>query len=929
MGNVCHIFLIIFLITSFISAHILNVNGQENGGRGEKHTYKVSGEDEREEKQALILEKFRVLLGIKNFNTKRPYGVEFNYGSPSPSPSPSPSTTPSPAPAPAVRIGKHARQHHHAPAFAPPRKVERGNGGKRRVLVAVLVSAGVTFVLLGIGLIWGCKKFKKQRRSSSKSTMPMLQCTSRSKHVSSQHLVRKVTSDPGPDLFYLDSITALEPHFENLNTTPNQNRTYSKSNEVEEHEKISVISESDNVSSTHEEEIVCVNETLESVEHEDVGCIFEEVVKTEDTNSSDDESFHSLCDSHSSNQRLSNASVCSTLSDTSEINSSRPSRLISDVSLLPPPRLSNATTSNLSDTSEINSSTPSKLISYVSPPPPHPLSPPPPLPPPPPPVWPFPSYSSSHSTQLASKGTGSSSLSNFSSPRNSNSSSGSNQTTENDLPPSPPPNPPKPSAGVPPPPGPPPPLKGPPPPPAPLPQHTPLGKDGAPLPKLKPLHWDKVRAASDRSTVWDKLRSSSFEFDEKMIESLFSYNLQNSLKNDEAKGKSPSPGKHVLEPKRLQNITILSKALNVTIEQVCEALIQGDGLCLQQLEALVKMEPTKDEEAKLESYKGDINELGSAEKFVKAMLKVPFAFSRIEAMLYRETFEDEVVHLRKSFSMLEEACKELRSSRLFLKLLEAVLKTGNRMNVGTIRGGARAFKLDTLLKLADVKGTDGKTTLLHFVVQEIVRSEGIRVSESIIGMIDINQRTNKIKNGEDRRDILVSQVNGLVSGRKKLVSEDNRQVSGRDREEHYTEMGLDLVSGLCTELFNVKKTATIDLDVLASSVSNLSHEKTKLQHLVNKDLCGEENSGNFVLSMRTFLNHAEEKLRELQEDEERVLLHVREITEYFHGDLSKEEANPLRIFVIVRDFLGMLDHVCKELRSLKIPSTPNPLAPFR
>lgn len=74
---------------------------------------------------------------------------------------------------------------------------------------------------------------------------------------------------------------------------------------------------------------------------------------------------------------------------------------------------------------------------------------------------------------------------------------------------------------------------------------------------------------------------------------------------------------------------------------------------MQQLEALVKMEPTKDEEAKLESYKGDINELGSAEKFVKAMLKVPFAFSRIEAMLYRETFEDEVVHLRKSFSMLE------------------------------------------------------------------------------------------------------------------------------------------------------------------------------------------------------------------------------------------------------------------------------------
>lgn len=60
-----------------------------------------------------------------------------------------------------------------------------------------------------------------------------------------------------------------------------------------------------------------------------------------------------------------------------------------------------------------------------------------------------------------------------------------------------------------------------------------------------------------------------------MIESLFGYNLQNTIKNDEGKSKSPSPSKHVLEPKRLQNITILAKALNVTSDQVCDALVQG------------------------------------------------------------------------------------------------------------------------------------------------------------------------------------------------------------------------------------------------------------------------------------------------------------------------------------------------------------------
>lgn len=217
------------------------------------------------------------------------------------------------------------------------------------------------------------------------------------------------------------------------------------------------------------------------------------------------------------------------------------------------------------------------------------------------------------------------------------------------------------------------------------------------------------------------------------------------------------------------------------------------------------------------------------------------------------------------------------------------------MNVGTIRGGARAFKLDALLKLADVKGTDGKTTLLHFVVQEIIRSEGIRVSDSIMGRI--NQK--------------------------------NKTRTPEEKEEDYRRMGLDLVSGLSTELYNVKKTAAIDLDVLASSVSNLSDGMSKLKSLITKDLSLDEKRGNFINSMNSFLGFAEKSLKELQGDEDRVLSHVKEITEYFHGDVSKEEANPLRIFVIVRDFLGMLDHVCKELRSLKAPRSPNPLAPFK
>ncbi|GLT78993.1 hypothetical protein SLA2020_505070 [Shorea laevis] len=880
----------------------------EERGRNQNGIQKVSGKDENEQKASLILQKFRDLLGIKRFR-RTPPSWDAEPVSPSPSPSPSIAVeTPSRAPAPAMPFPAHA--HPHSPRSNPHhhkiQKKSTEKGRVRRVLVPVIVSAGAAFVACALGLLCICRKFRRNGKKSAKtmsqySKKGRIRFRGKSKHRSSQNSSSKVSLNPSVDLFYLSSLgvdleqqtTCYEQTTEIVNASPSSSNLSPPGYTLHEGEgskKQLITAESDIASSSSTKEIMSVHEDVESVRYESDGGNFSsdnKIIPIE-CHSSDDESFHSFGDSNSSQVRLSNASAGS-LSDATE----NPSNTVPKISTTP---------LHSSACSPVPQATPEHISvhcdpdcqnSFRSPPPP-------PTPPPPPPLPPnmhrSPLYSSSSSSPQQS----------LTPSRKPDSLLGSNinQAQQSDSPPSPQiPSGPTLSPRIPPPPRPPSFLKrndnsvkGPPPLPSQFPPYAAVGKDGAPLPKLKPLYWDKVRAAPNRSMVWDKLRSSSFELDEEMIESLFGYNIQNSTKNDESQSKTPSPSKQLLEPKRLQNITILLKALNATAEKVCDALMQGDGLVLQQLEALVKMVPTKEEEGKLSSYKGNINELGSAEKFVKVLLGIPFAFLRAEAMLYRETFEDEVVHLKNSFSMLEEACKELRSSRLFLKLLEAVLKTGNRMNVGTIRGGARAFKLDALLKLSDVKGTDGKTTLLHFVVQEIIRSEGIRVSDSIMGKI--NQK-NKAKTVEEK-------------------------------EEDYRRMGLDLVSGLTTELYHVKKTATLDLDVLASSVSNLYDGMSKLKHLVQQALSADDEKGmNFINSMNSFMNHAEKNLKELKEDEDRVLLHVREITEYFHGDVSKDEANPLRIFVIVRDFLGMLDQVCKELRSSRVPSSPNPLAPFR
>jgi len=94
--------------------------------------------------------------------------------------------------------------------------------------------------------------------------------------------------------------------------------------------------------------------------------------------------------------------------------------------------------------------------------------------------------------------------------------------------------------------------------------------------------------------------------------------------------------------------------------------------------------------------------------------------------------------------------------------------------------------------------------------------------------------------------------------------------------------------------------------VLTTSVSSLSHGLSRIKALVGTDhLAGDEKGQRFVAFMAPFVCQAEEVVRELEDGERRVLAHVRDITEYYHGDVGREEASPLRIFVIVRDFLAM------------------------
>uniref|UniRef100_A0A6N2MPD0 Formin-like protein n=1 Tax=Salix viminalis TaxID=40686 RepID=A0A6N2MPD0_SALVM len=410
----------------------------------------------------------------------------------------------------------------------------------------------------------------------------------------------------------------------------------------------------------------------------------------------------------------------------------------------------------------------------------------------------------------------------------------------------------------------------------------------APKAKLKPFFWDKVLANPDHSMVWHQIKSGSFQFNEEMIETLFGYapdKNKNEHKKESSSHDPPPQYIQILDPKKAQNLSILLRALNVTIEEVCDALREGNELPVELLQNLLRMAPTEDEELKLRLYSGEIAQLGPAERFLKALVDIPFAFKRLEALLFMCTLQEEVATTKESFETLEVACKELKNSRLFLKLLEAVLKTGNRMNNGTFRGGAQAFKLDTLLKLSDVKGLDGKTTLLHFVVQEIIRSEGVRAARA-------GRESSSISNVSIKTDDLLEEISP-------------------DTEDNYSSLGLQVVSQLSSELENVKRAAAVDADSLTGSVAKLRQSFIVIRNFLNKDMKKLEEDNGFHETLKSFVQNAEIDTMSLLEEEKRIVALVKNTGDYFHGNAGKDEG--LRLFIVVRDFLIILDKVCKEV----------------
>lgn len=80
---------------------------------------------------------------------------------------------------------------------------------------------------------------------------------------------------------------------------------------------------------------------------------------------------------------------------------------------------------------------------------------------------------------------------------------------------------------------------------------------------------------------------------------------------------------------------------------------QGNELPRVLLETILRMKPTDEEEQNLRLYNGDFSQLGLAEQVMKALIDTPFAFKRVDMLLFMSSLQEDASSLRDSFHQLE------------------------------------------------------------------------------------------------------------------------------------------------------------------------------------------------------------------------------------------------------------------------------------
>uniref|UniRef100_A0AAZ3Q5F3 Diaphanous-related formin 2 n=1 Tax=Oncorhynchus tshawytscha TaxID=74940 RepID=A0AAZ3Q5F3_ONCTS len=241
---------------------------------------------------------------------------------------------------------------------------------------------------------------------------------------------------------------------------------------------------------------------------------------------------------------------------------------------------------------------------------------------------------------------------------------------------------------------------------------------------MKRVNWSKVVPQEmAENCFWIKVKEEKFENQDLFAQLSLSFSSRTKGKQTDARMtqfKKKAKELRILDGKTAQNLSIFLGSFRLPYEEIRDIVLEVDEERLSEslIQNLIKNLPEQKELSALAELKSEYEELCEPEQFGIVMSSVKLLRSRLNGILFKLTFEEQVNNIRPDIMNVTFACEELKKSDSFSNLLEMVLLVGNYMNAGSRNAQTFGFNISFLCKLRDTKSSDQNTTLLHFLAEK-------------------------------------------------------------------------------------------------------------------------------------------------------------------------------------------------------------------
>ncbi|KGL72332.1 Formin-like 1, partial [Tinamus guttatus] len=247
--------------------------------------------------------------------------------------------------------------------------------------------------------------------------------------------------------------------------------------------------------------------------------------------------------------------------------------------------------------------------------------------------------------------------------------------------------------------------------------------------RMPVFNWVALKPSQIDGTVFTELN------DEKVLQELDMSDFEEQFKTKaqgpgldltalKVKATQKAPSKVTLiESNRAKNLAITLRKGGLSVQDICTAIETYDqqALSLDFLELLLRFMPTEYERTLISKYEREQQprgELSDEDQFMLRFSKIPRLSERMNVMIFLGNFSDTAQLLMPQLNAIIAASMSLKSSTKLRNILEIVLAFGNYMN-SSKRGAAYGFRRASLVALLEMKSTDRKQTLLHYLVRVI------------------------------------------------------------------------------------------------------------------------------------------------------------------------------------------------------------------